>query len=446
MANKIEPQKIPVAILGAGMAGLSAALYIQSQKEQIPYLIYESSNIAGGISSSFTIDGFTFDYGIHGIYSKNEGFLRFLTEEIGGKHKKFRISISDYWKGIWVGHPIYFNLSEISREEAAIFLNDFLQTKVDSSSKNIHDYKEWCLINLGKKISEEFVFPYIRKFWAVEPEELTHKWMGERVKSPSIQEIVNGALLKSPPNSHYVKGVYYPQVPGFGGYATKMASKLKIQYNKKVVSISPQTKTIRFADGESITYEAIISTIPLPELVRITEGAPQEIVRETRNLRATSLMLINIGVSRRKALKYHWVYSLDPEIPFARLSSPSMWSNKNAPKGTSSIQAEIYFLGTEPNREMTFNTVVASLENMGVLKHDDNLIVKDIRVRDYANIIHDHARLSSIKKIHEFLQKKQIAFCGRYSFWDYSLIDEVNLKAQLTAQKVIDTFTKDFNS
>jgi protoporphyrinogen oxidase len=418
MENKTETHRIPVVILGAGMAGLS-------------------SSIAGGISSSFTIDGFTFDYGIHGIYSKNKDFLKFITEQVKGKQKEFRISISDYWKGRWTGHPIHLNLSKIPREEAAVYLIDFLQAKAIPTRTNINNFKEWCINDLGNKISEEFTFPYIRKFWSVEPEELTHEWMGERVKVPSVQEIVNGALLKSPPNLHYVKGVHYPLTAGFGNYATEMASNLNVQYNKKVISVDPSSKTLRFEDGESVKYEKIISTIPLPELIKIIDNVPDEIIKATSGLRTTSVMLINIGLSRPNSLKYHWVYSLDPEIPFARLSSPSMWSKKNAPKGMSSIQAEVYFSGIKPDVEMTFKAVIQSLEKMGILKSKEKLIVKDIKIWSYANIIHDHSRPFLIKKIHEYLRRKEIAFCGRYSFWDYSLIDEVSLKAQATAQEVI---------
>ena len=54
-------------ILGAGPSGLSFSLF---NNVKIPIL--EKNEFVGGHTSSFFIDGYTFDYGPHIIFSKDK--------------------------------------------------------------------------------------------------------------------------------------------------------------------------------------------------------------------------------------------------------------------------------------------------------------------------------------------------------------------------------------
>ena len=55
-----------IAILGAGLAGLSTAYHLKRD-----YQIYERSENTGGLCGSKNIDGFTFDHGPHLYFSTN---------------------------------------------------------------------------------------------------------------------------------------------------------------------------------------------------------------------------------------------------------------------------------------------------------------------------------------------------------------------------------------
>ena len=58
-------------IIGGGLAGLSAAYHLKQQGFE-NYLILEKDSEVGGLSKSFVIDNFTFDYAIHILYSKDK--------------------------------------------------------------------------------------------------------------------------------------------------------------------------------------------------------------------------------------------------------------------------------------------------------------------------------------------------------------------------------------
>ena len=63
-------------ILGAGLAGLSAAYHGGGR-------IYEKCDIVGGVCISPHIDGYTFDLEIHVLHTKNQYVLKLLQQDLG---------------------------------------------------------------------------------------------------------------------------------------------------------------------------------------------------------------------------------------------------------------------------------------------------------------------------------------------------------------------------
>src|SRR5262249_54062908 len=102
-------------------------------------------------------------------------------------------------------------------------------------------------------------------------------------------------------------------------------------------------KKLRFANGHETFYDALISSVPLPELIRMIDGAPPDVVEASRLLACSTCVLVNIGVDRQDLSEGHITYIYDEDLCFTRLSFPHMLSATNAPPGTGSIQAEVYF-------------------------------------------------------------------------------------------------------
>src|SRR5215210_6908873 len=74
-------EKDRVVILGAGVAGMSAA-YALSKKE-CPLTIVEKEVTIGGLCKSFDLQGYHFDLGPHVVIPRNEEITSLLME-LGG--------------------------------------------------------------------------------------------------------------------------------------------------------------------------------------------------------------------------------------------------------------------------------------------------------------------------------------------------------------------------
>src|SRR4051812_47340465 len=59
----------PVAIIGAGLAGLTTARFLKQQR--IPFILYEAGTQVAGMAKSFRdAEGFTYDFGAHFITNR----------------------------------------------------------------------------------------------------------------------------------------------------------------------------------------------------------------------------------------------------------------------------------------------------------------------------------------------------------------------------------------
>lgn len=423
-----------IIILGAGISGISCGYHLKEKK--IESITYEKNSSWGGLCDNFEINGFRFDKFIHLSFTKNE-----YVKELFTKNIKFKTHIPDpvnYYKGIWLKHPAQNNLFELNVDAKVKILKDFsLRKTVDT--KNIKNYEEWLRAQYGDYFAENFPMEYTKKYWTVKASKLETKWVGSRMYQPNIDEVLRGAMTDATPNTYYAKEMRYPQKGGYKEYLNYMVKDLDINLNKEAICIDTKNKLIKFIDGTNEKYIELISSIPLSKLCEIIKDIPSKVFQASKKLKWTSGALISLGFNKSNIPKNLWFYIYDKEIKASRIYSPSMKSSDNVPKGCSSMQAEIYFSKENP-LDVDLNELLESeIKNyiqMGLFKEED-LIVKDIRVEKYANIIFDHEIYKNRKIVHDYLDKIGVGYIGRFGEWDYLWSDQSLLSGKRGAEDVI---------
>jgi protoporphyrinogen oxidase len=278
-------------ILGSGIAGISAGYHLKQKGENS--VIFEKDDDWGGLCGFFTINGFRFDRFVHFTFVKDE-YISGIFENSSPLYAHPSISYNNY-HGYWLKHPAMTNLSALPSEEKVQIIDSFVN-RPHKDTEQISNYGEWLEVQNGAYFTEHFAGVYTRKYWGQQPKDMETKWIGNRIYSPSLAEVLRGSYNEQEQNFYYTNYMKYPKRGGFRSILNTCREGLDIRFNKKVVRIDPQSKTVSFADGTSAAYERLISTLPLPEIVKMIDNCPQEVLTAAANLHWTK------GIRFRSAL------------------------------------------------------------------------------------------------------------------------------------------------
>ncbi len=214
-----------------------------------------------------------------------------------------------------------------------------------------------------------------------------------------------------------------------------------LRLDHELVSIDPKARRLTFKNGHVTDYDGLVSSVPLPDVIRMIASAPPDVVEAARKLACSTCVLVNVGVARENLSEGHMTYFYDEDICFTRLSFPHMLCPQNVPAGTGSIQAEVYFsdkykpLANAP--EEWIQPVIRDLRRCGLLRDDDKILSTGARLLRYANIIFDLDRASALAVVHAYLDDVGIAYCGRYGDWGYMWTDESFKSGEGAADKAL---------
>lgn len=426
-----------IFVLGAGFAGLSAAYHLGDLCE-----LFEKEAYIGGHGRTKREDGFNFDEGAHVFFGSDEISQKFIHEPLGKELDSHKAEIwNNYGEHLFGRYPVQANSGALPAELATKCVLDFIEASQEPE-REVETYEEWCYASFGKTFSDEFMLKYARKIWTVEPNEMNVEWLGSkvggRISRPSLEQVVRGAIDKEPHTLNYLTEFLYPQTGGFGRIIEPIAEKVEnVHLDCGVEKIESEQREITFSDGTKRKYDAAITTIPLPSLVKLTVDAPEEVREAAEKLRWNSIKCVNLGVNREDVGPGHWSYFYDHDIPFFRISFPSKFSSSNAPAGFGSVSCEIAYSRHKPiEEENLVERTIDALRATGVLRESDEIVYRDVMTIPYAYVIFDFNREKSLKIIHSWMKTVGLYPCGRFGEWGYHWSFEAIESGQRVAAEV----------
>ncbi|MDY3561925.1 FAD-dependent oxidoreductase [Gemmata sp. JC673] len=296
-------------------------------------------------------------------------------------------------------------------------------------------YKVW-----GAGIAKHFAIPYNRKIWAVPLDTMETSWLGGRVPMPDLREMIEGALLPKPkpmgPNARFG----YPLRGGFqalmDGFLPRLRGELRL--NTRVRAVSPLRRVVTTTAGEEIGYERLVSTMPLPVLIRAMGGeAPERVRRAAEALRFTSVRCVNLGVGRASVTEKHWIYYPEDTV-FHRIFVQGNASPHCNPPGGFGLTCEITYGPLKPlpcDGEELIRRCIADCVKVGIIDAADLIWAANQVDMPHAYVVYDHARPANVRLIREWLAGHGIQLAGRYSEWEYYNSDHAFLAGKKAADE-----------
>lgn len=449
-----------IIIIGGGLSGISASFFIGHQK----CVLYEEKPYIGGHIYSHRRNGFTWDEGPHVSFTNN-AFAKLILEESVGKENllAYPVSTSNYFEGTWIPHPAQSNLYAVPQPLRDKCLDDFLNSRTSGHGKEIRNYRDWLISAFGESFYDTFPKAYTKKYWTESPENLTTEWVGKRVFYPDVETVKRGYYGSQTEQTHYVKSVRYPSNGGYLAFAKGLSDGIRVNLNLGIEKIDFSLKQIFLKNGTTRRYDQMISTIPLPVLIELS-NAPTEIKQFAKKLKCTSLLLINVEANHPTKTEDNWIYVYDMEKYSTRINCTELLSESNAPLGKSGIQVEVYFESREViiDHEQIAVKVCNELIEMGLVNSKSDIIGYHTKFIPWGNVVFDMRHKEAQGKIFEWLERYglireeddlhpltdweykmptsfnfgDLILAGRYAQWKYYWTDDCILRGKWISENL----------
>src|SRR4030042_2619115 len=148
-------------IIGAGLAGLSAAYH--AQQKELDCELFEAEGKVGGYCRTIKRGGFLFDYSGHLLHLKDSYFQNLVRELLKDNLNILSRNSVIYSHGAYTPYPFQANLYGLPPEIIKECLLEFVKAyylSEDLPSSAYKTFRDWISAKLGLGIGKHFMFPY----------------------------------------------------------------------------------------------------------------------------------------------------------------------------------------------------------------------------------------------------------------------------------------------
>lgn len=417
-----ENNKPPIAILGAGLTGMSAAHHLGGDARD--YVVYERLGHVGGHAITLEERGYRFDRTGHLLHLRDPDIKKWVGKMFGEGHLLHihRRSLV-FSHGRYTRYPYQANTFGLPPEVAFECLKGYLEARAKPWDKAPENFEEFCLQHFGEGFSKHFMIPYNARLWGVHPREITAEWCSRFVPMPKLDDVLAGAVGLNDRELGYNAAFLYPPT-GIQELPDAMAKDIAgIELNRAPSKIDWKNKRLHFADGTTHDYRALITTAPLKAFCEQLVDAPEAVRDAANKLRCNRLWYLDVATHKPVQKDLHWAYVPEEKYPFYRIGCYSNFSAKLAPEGGSCFYVELADR-SEPDMSTLRPRVARDMVEMGLITSVDDVLFMSPRKIEYAYVVFDHEYFSALAVIKPFLEANNIISHGRYGAWNYSSMED----------------------
>jgi protoporphyrinogen oxidase len=429
-----------VVIIGGGLTGLVAGERLASRGLDAPVLEREPE--PGGACRSLARSGYVFDHTGHLLHvgrPETESYLAELGvwDELVVWERRAAIVVG----GHVTPYPIQIHTHGLAPAVRRDCLLGFIRAWADAADDKPESFREWVLERFGVGLAEHFFFPYNRKLYRAEPEELALDWVGRYVPKPDLEQVVDGAFGLHNSRVGYNAVFRYPEVGGIRLLPDRVASRVPgLRTSTEVVRLSLAGRWIETAAGERLDFDVVVATISLPALLdMVVDELPGEVASARRALRWVRVLNIALGARGPAPVTEHWRYFPDPALPYYRVGFPSN-HGQLAPDGCHTVSVEVSLDPGGGDVEATAVASEAALAAAGLVD-PATVEVRQLTMVDPAYVVHDHPRRHAVAVLRRYLGEHGVRLAGRWAEWKYSAMEDAILDGMAAARRIFEPET-----
>ncbi len=319
-----------VAILGAGIAGISAGFLLKQRG--IDFVVIEQQPYVGGLARSFPWNGFPCDFAAHRLFTHDEHILSQLLNLVPmGRHIR-RSAL--YLQGKPMRDPL--DVLELVRRQS---LPRNLQMLGSFLIRNRHlpqdNFENFVVSRYGRYLYELFFRPYTEKLFGISGAEVSSLWGQQKVRLANPLD----KFFENTKNKFQY--FYYPLHGAYGAIVDRLYAEIqdKVLLNSRLRGLTYENTKVfsmeveRQGQVHQIAADHFISTLPITVTGRLL-GHPVDLA-----FQKVDAVYLHIG--QPMVSNNHWVYFIDDDIAINRLVEFKNMSQLDKPPDSTVICAEV---------------------------------------------------------------------------------------------------------
>jgi protoporphyrinogen oxidase len=224
----------------------------------------------------------------------------------------------------------------------------------------------------------------------------------------------------------------FPRRGGTGAVWKACAARLpgdRQAYNKTVTSIDLQKRMLSLSDGSKFTYDALISTMPLSELVRLSGRSDLDPIAG-RGLLSSSSNIVGLGISGQPPdtlQSKSWIYFPESNCPFYRVTVFSNYADANVPTpgSTWSLMCEVSESRYQPvNQQSLTESVIDGALATGLVKDARKILSRWSYRAAYGYPVPGLQRDETLARLLPEFERFGIYSRGRFGLWKYEVSNQ----------------------
>jgi protoporphyrinogen oxidase len=375
-------------IIGAGPAGLTAALELLRRSDITP-VVLEADHQVGGISRTVNHLGNRIDIGGHRFFSKSDWVMNWWKDilpvqsedagpvRIAYQNQSREIDVAPvagmdpdralllrgrlsriYYLRRFFDYPIKLSMNTLGNLGSARVLKIGISYAWARLFPRKHErtLEDFLINRFGRQLYLTFFKDYTEKVWGVPCKEISAEWGAQRIKGLSVSSALKHALRKAlglaqkTVNTSLIERFLYPKF-GPGQMWEEVAN--QVRERGGVIHFGHQVRGVRIENGRVIAVRAwdeatqhevefacdyAFSTMPVRDLVRGMNAVPAGVREAAEALPYRDFITVGLlakkmranpqsrSVSANNMPPDNWIYIQESDVKVGRLQIFNNWS------------------------------------------------------------------------------------------------------------------------
>ncbi len=311
-----------LTILGAGVCGLYAALTALRQGARVTLI--EKNEHPGGLAAGFKRGANHFDQGVHMLHAADAGIYQDLAQLMAEERLPVTLDARIRWNNRSFRYPLKgldilagMNPFQLVRCTFGLTLAE-VKNRLKHTQAAALTAEDALIATYGAPLYRFFFEDFTHKYWNIHPSELSAEFVRRKMPRLNVLDLVKKCLprfLDRKSKGSIVESALADETLHYSATGAETLPRVLarevgklggiIHYGAKISKISP---THVHLSDQTVPYQRLLSTIPLPSLIDCLAHAPAAVRAAAQHLHYKPIATYGLLVSKEKCLEGLYTY------------------------------------------------------------------------------------------------------------------------------------------